>query len=79
MPPLIRAKCTQMAGMTCFSDLAIVLYYEIVRLGFDYNRIDTVFDRYFDDSLKEGTRKSRGMGYQLSTRRLLFVQLMLMF
>ena len=31
------------AGMTCFSDLAIVLYYEIMRLGFDYNRIDIVF------------------------------------
>ena len=62
MSPLIRAKCSQKAGMTCFSDLAIVLYYEIMRLGFDYNKIDIVFDRYFDDSLKEGTRKSRGTG-----------------
>ena len=48
--------------MTRFSDLAIVLYYEIMRLGFHYNRIDIVFDRYFEDSLKEGTRKSRGAG-----------------
>ena len=48
--------------MTCFSDLAIVLYYEIMRLGFDYNRIDIVFDRYFNDSLKEGTRKCQGIG-----------------
>ena len=61
MSPLIRAKCPQKAGMTCFSDLAIVLYYEIMRLGFDYNRINIVFDRYFDDSLK-GTRKSRVTG-----------------
>ena len=45
--------------MICFLDLAIVLYYEIIRLGFVYNRIGIVFDRYFDDSLKEGTRKSR--------------------
>ena len=43
---LIRAKCSQKAGMTCFSDLAIVLYYEIMRLGFDYNRTDIVFDCY---------------------------------
>ena len=61
MSPLIRAKCPQKAGMTCFSDLAIVLYYEIMRLGFDYNRINFVFDRCFDDSLK-GTRKSRVTG-----------------
>ena len=61
MAPLIHAKCSQKAGMTCFSDLAIVLYYEIMRLGFDYNRINFVFDRCFDDSLK-GTRKSRVTG-----------------
>ena len=60
MSPLIHAKCSQMACMTCFLDLATVLYYEIIRLGFDYNRIDIRFERYFDDSLKEGTRKSRG-------------------
>ena len=65
MSPLICAKCSKKAGMTCFPDLAIVLYYEIMRLGFDYNRIDIVFDRYFDDSLKEGTRKSRGTGTTL--------------
>ena len=33
-----------------------------MRLGFDYNRIDIVFDRYFDDSLKESPTKSRGTG-----------------
>ena len=60
MSPLIHAKCSQMACMTCFLDLATVLYYEIIRLGFDCNRIDIRFERYFDDSLKEGTRKSRG-------------------
>ena len=60
--PLIRAKCSQKTAMTSFSDLVIVLYYEIMRLWFDYNRINIVFDRYFDDNLKEGTRKSRGTG-----------------
>ena len=43
MSPLIRAKCSHKAGMTCFSDLAIILYYEIMRLGFDYNRIGIIF------------------------------------
>ena len=49
MFPLIRAKCSQKARITCASDLTIILYYEIMRLG-------------FDDNLKEGTRKSRGTG-----------------
>ena len=61
MSPLVRAKCSQKTGMT-FWDLAIVLYCEITRFGFDYNRVAIVFDRYFDDSLKEGTRKSQGTG-----------------
>ena len=43
MSPLIHAKCSHKAGMTCFSDLAIILYYEIMRLGFDYNRIGIIF------------------------------------
>ena len=43
MSPLIRAKCSHKAGMSCFSDLAIILYYEIMRLGFDYNRIGIIF------------------------------------
>ena len=53
MSPLIHAKCSQKASMNCFSDLAIVLYYKIMILGFDYNRIDIVFDRYFGDSLEK--------------------------
>ena len=40
--PLICAKCSQKAGISCFSDLAIILCYEIMRLGLDYDRIDTV-------------------------------------
>ena len=62
MSPLIRAKCSSTASMTCFCDLAVVLYYEIMRLGADYNRVDIIFDRYFHDSLKEDIRGSRGSG-----------------
>ena len=41
---------------------AVVLYYEVLRLGSGYDRIDAVFDRYFDRSLKEATQISRGTG-----------------
>ena len=58
---MICAKCSQKAGMTCFSDLAIALYYEIMRLEFDYNRTNIVFGRYFDDSLKEGKEKGKAL------------------
>ena len=63
MSPLIRAKCSQKADMSCFSDLANILSYKIMRLGFDYSRIDIVFDRYFDDSLKEGPKKAEALGH----------------
>ena len=62
MFPLICAKYSQKVRMTCVSDLTIILYYEIMRLGFDYNRIAIIFDCYFDDNLKEGARKIRGTG-----------------
>ena len=62
MFPLICAKNSQKVRMTCVSGLSIILYYEIMRLGFDYNRIAIIFDCYFDDNLKEGARKSRGTG-----------------
>ena len=63
MSPLIRAKCSQKADMACFSDLANILSYKIMRLGFDYSRIDIVFDRYFGDSLKEGPKKAETLGH----------------
>ena len=40
----------------CFNDLAVVLYYKITELGLGYERINVVFDRYFNQSLKEGTQ-----------------------
>ena len=43
----------------------MLLYYEVLRLGSDFDRIDIVFDRYFENSLKEDTRKGRGQGTRL--------------
>ena len=31
-------------------------------IAFNFQRIDIVYDRYFQDSLKEQTRKMRGVG-----------------
>ena len=63
MSPIIRAKCFSLLDIIlCFSDLAVVLYYEVLRLGSDYERIDLVFDCYFNWTLKEVTRISKGTG-----------------
>ena len=43
-----------------------MLYYEFLRIGSEYDRIDIVFDRYFDSSLKKDTRNSRGSGTLLT-------------
>ena len=56
MSPIIRAKCFSLPdNISCSSDLAVVLYYEVLRLGWGYVRIDVAFDCYFDRSLKEVT------------------------
>ena len=47
--------------MTCFWNLPIVLYYEIVRLGFDYNRIDITFDRYLMIAWKKAEEKAEAL------------------
>ena len=60
---VIRTKCFSLPdNISCFDELAVVLYYEITELGSGYERINIVFDRYFNQSLKEGTRNSRGTG-----------------
>ena len=49
MPPtFIRSKCCEQADITCFSDLAAILYYEVSRLGTDHDRVEIVFNRYFN-------------------------------
>ena len=40
--------------------LLLILYYEVLKHGSGYDRIEAVFDQYFDRSLKEATRISRG-------------------
>ena len=63
MSPMIRAKCASIiSDVCCFSDLAVVIFYQVQSLGSGYGRMDLVFDRYFEKSLKEDTRKNRGIG-----------------
>ena len=58
--PIIGAKFFSLPdNISCFNDLDVALYYEVLRLGSGYDRIDVVFDRCFDPSLKEATRISR--------------------
>ena len=63
MSPVIRAKCSSICSdVNSFGDLAVVILYYIQSLSNNYRRVDMVFDRYFDTSLKEDTRKGRGIG-----------------
>ena len=71
MSPIIRTKCFSLPdNISCFNDLAVVLYYEITELGLGYQRISVVFDRYSNQSLKEETRNSRGTGARLKITEL---------
>ena len=61
MTPITGTKCYSLTyNISCVNDLAVLLYYQLLRLGSGYDGIDAVFDRYFDRSLKEATRISRG-------------------
>ena len=60
MAPVIRTKC--LGDISCFSDLATLLFHHIVNLGSTFARVDLIFDRYFEDSLKETTGDKRGKG-----------------
>ena len=64
MSPLIRAKAfaTHTSKLADFSEFALLIYYEVMKHASNYDRIDLVFDRYFEKSLKEGTRTGRGEG-----------------
>ena len=44
MSPIIRAKAFSSSGAACFSDFAVILYYEVMKLASSYDRIDVVFD-----------------------------------
>ena len=66
MAPLIRAKtfATHTGSLTNFGEFAVLIYYEVMKHASKYDMIDLVFDRYFEKSLKEGTRSGRGEGSQ---------------
>ena len=57
MSPTIRTKAyaTHTGSLTNFGQL---------KQASNYDRIDLVFDQYFEKSLKEGTRTGRGEGSQ---------------
>ena len=44
------------------TDLAVLIFYHLQSLTSSFDRVDLVFDQCFDQSLKEDTRKGRGMG-----------------
>ena len=61
MSPIIRAKACS-SGIECFSDFAVIIHHHVMKLSHGYDRIDLIFDRYFEGSLKDGTRNERGTG-----------------
>ena len=63
MSPIDRVNCFSVPdNISYFNDLAVALHCEVLRLGSGYDRIDAVFDRYFNRSLKEATQISRETG-----------------
>ena len=59
MSPIIRAASCS-TGIENFSDFAVIIYHHVAKLSHGYDRFDLIFDRYFQESLKEGTRNDRG-------------------
>ena len=45
-----------------FHDFAVMVYFSIMYISREYQRVDVVCDRYFTHSLKEQTRLQRGIG-----------------
>ena len=66
MSQLIKTKAfaTHNDRLTNFVEFFLLVYYEVKKYGTNYDRIDLVFDRYFEKSVKEGTRSRRGEGSQ---------------
>ena len=63
MSPVIRAKCASVTSdVDCFSDLAVMIFCHVQSLTSSFDRVDLVFDRFFEENLKKDTRKGRGMG-----------------
>ena len=58
----IKASC----DAETFHEFSLIIYHYILELSTDFSRIGIVADQYFQDSLKEGTRKGRGSGTRKS-------------
>ena len=51
LSPEIRAKCASVTSdVNCFSDLAVVIFYYVQSLTSSFDRLDLVFDRYFEQA-----------------------------
>ena len=61
MSPLIKAKAfaTLDGSPTNFGEFAVLVYYEVIKNASNYDKIDLVFNIYFEKSLNEGARSSR--------------------
>ena len=69
--PIIRAKCFSLPdNPSFFNDLAVVLYYKVLRLGLGYVKINIVFGQYVNQSLKETTLNSWGNGMRFKITEL---------
>ena len=51
---------TKPSWIKTFEDLSKFLYDEVMNKSHSFDRVDVITDRYFTDSLKEGTRRDRG-------------------
>ena len=50
----------RMCQQIAFIEFAVMFYNSVIRLAEGFDRLDVVFDRYFNNSLKAQTRKGRG-------------------
>ena len=68
---MIKAKAfaTHTGSLASFGEFSLLVYYKVMKYGTNYDRIDLVFDQYFNKSLKEGTRSWRGEGSQYLLER----------
>ncbi len=68
MSPIIKAKAysTETYNLANFGEFSLAMYFDVMKHSIGYKRIDLVFDRYFEGSLKEATRIERGQGPRYS-------------
>ena len=57
MSPIIKAAAAGLSSeVETFSDFAFLLYARVLKISANHDQIHLVFDRYFEGSLKSGTR-----------------------